>query len=148
MLWGGYLVVAHWCEMRKRGDVFPFVVVVVEASCLRVNDWFFSRTTDTRWRHNSKKSEISGRCGRQNMLRSYPKNLELRVDFWPCSVGHCLTGRPLSVVFLLSRHISLLVFCLSPSKSYTDSVQGRRKVWKLRGNGRVVLWWHLPPWLE
>ena len=41
MLWGGYLVVAHWCEMRKRGDVFPFVVVVVEASCLRVNDWFF-----------------------------------------------------------------------------------------------------------
>ena len=27
--------------MRKRGDVFPFVVVVVEASCLRVNDWFF-----------------------------------------------------------------------------------------------------------
>ena len=41
MLWDGYLVVAHWCEMRKRGDVFPFVVVVVEASCLRVNDWFF-----------------------------------------------------------------------------------------------------------
>ena len=30
-----------------------------------------SRTTDTQWRHNSKKSEILGRCGRQNLLRSY-----------------------------------------------------------------------------
>ena len=30
------------------------------------------RTTDTKWRHNSKKPEIFGRCGRQNMLwRSY-----------------------------------------------------------------------------
>ena len=31
------------------------------------------RTTDTQWRHKSKKSENLGRCGRQNMLRSYLK---------------------------------------------------------------------------
>ena len=29
------------------------------------------RTTDTQWRHKSKKSESLGRCGRQNMLRLY-----------------------------------------------------------------------------
>ena len=32
-----------------------------------------SRTTDTQWRHKSKKSENLGRCGRQNMLRPYLK---------------------------------------------------------------------------
>ena len=30
-------------------------------------------TTDTQWRHKSKKSEYLGRCGRQNMLRQYLK---------------------------------------------------------------------------
>ena len=33
-----------------------------------------SRTTDTQWMHKSKISEKLGRCGRQNMLRSYLKN--------------------------------------------------------------------------
>ena len=32
-----------------------------------------SRTTDTQWRHKSKISEKSGRCGRQNMLPPYLK---------------------------------------------------------------------------
>ena len=32
-----------------------------------------SRTTDTQWKHKSKKSENLGRCGRQNMLRPYLK---------------------------------------------------------------------------
>ena len=32
-----------------------------------------SRTTDTQWRHKSKKSKILGRCGRQNMLRPHLK---------------------------------------------------------------------------
>ena len=32
-----------------------------------------TRTTDTQWRHKSKKSENLGRCGRQNMLRPYLK---------------------------------------------------------------------------
>ena len=35
--------------------------------------YFLSRTTDTEWRHKSKKSENLGRCGRQNILRSYLK---------------------------------------------------------------------------
>ena len=46
--------------------------------------------------YKSKISEISGRCGRQNMLRPYLKylkylNLELVFDFRPCSEG---TRRP------------------------------------------------------
>ena len=53
-----------------------------------------TRTTDTQWRHKSKKSEILGRCGRQNMLRPYLKNLGLGFDFRPCSEGNFLTGRP------------------------------------------------------
>ena len=36
-----------------------------------------SRTTDTQWRHKSKKSENLGPCGRQNMLRPYLKIWDL-----------------------------------------------------------------------
>ena len=32
-----------------------------------------TQTTDTQWRHRSKKSENLGRCGKQNMLRQYLK---------------------------------------------------------------------------
>ena len=39
------------------------------------------RTTDTQWRHKSKKSENLGRCGRQNMLRSYLKIWEWELIF-------------------------------------------------------------------
>ena len=35
--------------------------------------YYTARTTDTQWRHKSKKSENLGRCGRQNMLRPYLK---------------------------------------------------------------------------
>ena len=35
--------------------------------------YYAPRTTDTQWRHKSKKSEILGQCGRQNMLRLYLK---------------------------------------------------------------------------
>ena len=41
----------------------------------------YSRTTDTQWRHKSKKSENLGRCGRQNMLRSYLKIWEWELIF-------------------------------------------------------------------
>ena len=34
---------------------------------------YLARTTDTQWNQKSKKSEILGRCGRQNMLRLYLK---------------------------------------------------------------------------
>ena len=36
-------------------------------------EWDRPRTTDTQWRHKSKKSENLGQCGRQNMLRPYLK---------------------------------------------------------------------------
>ena len=44
-----------------------------------------ARTTDTQWRHNSKKSEILGRCGRQNMLRPY-----LKIWDWDLIFGHAV----------------------------------------------------------
>ena len=45
-------------------------------SCSRLSEseiWTCTRTTDTQWRHKSKKSENLGRCGRQNMLQPYLK---------------------------------------------------------------------------
>ena len=39
------------------------------------------RTTDTQWRHKSKKSENLGRCGRQNMLWPYLKIWEWELIF-------------------------------------------------------------------
>ena len=46
-------------------------------------DWLNAWTTDTQWRHRSKKSENLGRCGRQNMLLPYLKILE-----WEWIFGH------------------------------------------------------------
>ena len=40
-----------------------------------------TRTTDTQWRHKSKKSEILSRCGRQNMLWPYLKIWEWELIF-------------------------------------------------------------------
>lgn len=40
-----------------------------------------SRTTDTQWRHKSKKSENLGQCGRKNMLRTYLKIWEWELIF-------------------------------------------------------------------
>ena len=42
-------------------------------ACRQDTMYHSPRTTDTQWRHKSKKSEKSGRCGRQNMLRQYLK---------------------------------------------------------------------------
>ena len=39
------------------------------------------RTTDTQWRHKSKKYENLGRFGRQNILSAVPKNLGCRSGF-------------------------------------------------------------------
>ena len=47
-----------------------------------------SWTTDTQWRHKSKKSKNLGQCGRQNMLRPYLKIWEWEI---PCSEGDLLT---------------------------------------------------------
>ena len=44
-----------------------------------------SRTTDTQWRHESKKSENLGRCGRQNILRPY-----LKIWYWEWIFGRAV----------------------------------------------------------
>ena len=54
------------------------------------------RTTDTQWRHKSKKSENFGRCGKYAAAK--PKNLGVGVDFRSCSEGDFLTGHPESVL--------------------------------------------------
>ena len=41
----------------------------------------YTRTTDTQWRHESKKSVNLGWCGRQNMLRPYLKIWEWELIF-------------------------------------------------------------------
>ena len=51
-------------ELRKRTNVSHAIANVSHA-------WNWARTTDTQWMHKSKKPEILGRCGRQNMLRLY-----------------------------------------------------------------------------
>ena len=43
-----------------------------ESLCCRIR-CLRARTTDTQWRHKPKKSEILGRCGRQNVLWQYLK---------------------------------------------------------------------------
>ena len=45
------------------------------------SELFWARTTDTQWRHKSKKSENLGRCGRQNMLWPYLKIWEWEFIF-------------------------------------------------------------------
>ena len=47
--------------------------------------WLMSRTTDTQWRHESKKFENLGRRGRQNMLRPC-----LKIWDWDLIFGHAV----------------------------------------------------------
>ena len=57
--------------------------------------WHLSpRTTDTQWRHKSKISEKSGRCGRQNMLWPYLKIWEWEWIFGCAVKAYILSGRP------------------------------------------------------
>ena len=78
-----------------------------------------TRTTDTQWRHKSKKSENLGRCGRQNMVRSYLKIWDWELIFdsavnaisSPDVRGPCLQSR-VSVTFktwLWQSYILLLL---------------------------------------
>ena len=46
---------------------------------------FHTRTTDTQWRHKSKKSESFGRYGKQNILRPY-----LTIWDWDWIFGHAV----------------------------------------------------------
>ena len=54
-------------------EIELFYPVLVLSIQLIMQVWLESRTTDTQWRHISKKSENLGQCGRQNMLRPYLK---------------------------------------------------------------------------
>ena len=70
------------------------------------------RTTDTQWRHKSKKSENLGRWGRQNMLRLYLKILE-----WGWIFGRA--GKVISSPAVSSRGIYyplcklIMIYCLN-----------------------------------
>ena len=80
-------------------------------------EWGRPRTTDTEWRHKSKKSENLGRWGRQNMLRPY-----LKIWEWERIFGRAV--KAISVVReadccqtdthvdLLSHYLSMTLSCL------------------------------------
>ena len=56
-------------------SITNYYLFVIYTSCFTDpnSKSFWSRTTDIQWRHKSKKSEILGRCGRQDMLQPYLK---------------------------------------------------------------------------
>ena len=128
-----------------------------------------SRATDTQWRHKSKKSEILGRCGRQNVLRPY---LKIWIGIWFSAVQWRRFPHRASVVldlnspitcFMLSTIIKL-PFCLSictvlsqPTLSLHSCCSGARthasatcslfklhwkifKKWTKFGKGRIRTW--------
>ena len=64
-----------------------------------------AQTTNTQWRHKSKKYENLGRCGRQNMLRPYLKIWEWELIF----------GRAVKVISSLGVRSPCFRFTLSQS---------------------------------
>ena len=54
--------------------------------------WLQARTTDTQWRHKSKKSEILGRYGRQYLLWPF-----LKIRDWDLIFGHAVKAISLSL---------------------------------------------------
>ena len=79
--------ISHWasCSHHFTGDKSADKIVCLRTPDKEVRQVLLSRplqqmvwlcrprTTDTQWRHKSKKSEKSGRWGRQNMLPPYLK---------------------------------------------------------------------------
>ena len=86
------------CQKFVEGDAAPFRAVAVFAYHLLLQwvqtHFAGARTTDTQWRHKSKKSENLDQCGRQNILWLYLKIWEWEWIFRPCSEGDFLTWRP------------------------------------------------------
>ena len=87
--------------------------------------WQTSRTTDSQWKHKSKKSENLGQCGRQSMLRLY-----LKIWFWAFQWGQfphrasVVRGRHYYLItvfkdlcFGLLYLKRLVIFCLHSSLS-------------------------------
>ena len=56
-----------------------------DRSMLHFICWWLAPTTDTQWRHKSKKSENLGQCGRKNMLWPY-----LKICEWELIFGHAV----------------------------------------------------------
>ena len=73
--------------------------------------WFETRTTDTQWRHKSKKSENLGRCGGQNMLWPYLKIWEWELIFGRAvkAISSIGVRSPWPYISILSINFSFLL---------------------------------------
>ena len=72
-----------WLRAKKClfGDSWSIPTFSSDCCCFES----LARTADTQWRHKSKKFEILGRCGWQNMLRLY-----LQIWDWDLIFGHAV----------------------------------------------------------
>ena len=77
-----------------------------------------ARTTDTQWRHKSKKSKNLGRCGRQNMPRPY-----LKIWKWEWIFGHAVKAISSLGVRSPCVHITMATFGDCCQKSIWDKSQ-------------------------
>ena len=107
-------------------------------------------TTDTQWRHKSKKSENLGRCGRQNMLPPY-----LKIWDWELIFGRAVkaisspgVGSPWSVPKKSSRYsyakivLEYIFFWLvNQVFEYPDQ---KDKSWRdsTKFKGKILQTWH------
>ena len=86
---------------------------------------FYSRTTDTWWRHKSKISEKLGQCGRQYMLRPY-----LKIWDWDWIFGHAVKAisslgvrGPCHWAFPVGNHFIVTAeVALTQSKEHNHSI--------------------------
>jgi hypothetical protein len=87
-----------------------------------------ARTTDTQWRHKSKKSEILGRCGRQNMLRPYLKNWG---GIWISAVQWRRFSHRVSVVRVRMHWKNVYISTLQSVKIQSVQFKRRRNMTKV-----------------
>ena len=77
------LVVQWWSRKRFEQNGAKLFLIELHLN-LRIHydlRRFLFESTDTQWRHESKKSENLGRCGRQNILQPYLKIWEWELIF-------------------------------------------------------------------
>ena len=108
----------------------------------RNGNWYLtSWTTDTQWRHKSKKSEILGRCGWQNMLRPY-----LKIWDWDFICGHAVKAISSPGVRSPCYYVSVLLSTFAQSKSqvchevYKVIEKWRIKKAKYFTSGSKIIW--------
>ena len=83
----------HYLSVKVLGTPFVSYTNYITRAGNRTPTSSNARTTDTQWRHKSKKSENFGRCSRQNMLRPYLKLCDWDLIF----------GRAVKAIFFTSR---------------------------------------------